>query len=233
MLDILSERLLVMSVLKFSPVPDLGNLACCSKHMRCAADNQSLWRRRYVESRKKLFKIGPNSVHQPYRDVLDCRFTPRFTTPFPSLINMHGLAQRAAARAQWTDARRQWRAGLDPAFKRWVAAGRPCTNVHHYDHGTLLEVGRRATNYRNFKRAYAKTVKSKLRVHTPNSKQILTRARDALRFARERLELLEEDNECRCQPNAHRKFDAMLALPPGTPPHLRTRMRKKTRKTKK
>jgi hypothetical protein len=218
MLDTLSEGILVMTVLEFTTVSDLGNLACCSTYMRIVADNQGLWRRRYVDSRKTHFRIGPNSLHQPYRNIWACRFTCTFSRTHRN--------------------------------EQWAAAGYPCTNLHHFEHGTLLEVGKRATNYRNFKRAYAKTAKSKLRFHTLATNQKLHRAQQQIHLARHqlagakarldrveklnveakaRLVQLEDLNAGRCQPGAHRKFDAILALPPSTPPHLR----KKPRNTKK
>lgn len=227
MLDTLSVRILVTTVLEFTSVSDLGNLACCSTYMRVAADNQSLWRRRYVTSRKKRFQIGPNSVHQPYRDMLECRFTRPFILPYPMLRGTYAI--RHAARAQWAVDRAQWAQAQVPEHVRWVAAGYPCTNVRHFEHGTLLEVGKRATNYHNFKRAYAKTAKSKLRVHTRTSNEVLQRAQWQLEEAQERLQRIKKTYYGMCQPGAHLKFAAILALPPSTPPHLRM----KPRKTKK
>jgi hypothetical protein len=196
MLDTLSEGILVMTVLEFTTVSDLGNLACCSTYMRIVADNQGLWRRRYVDARKKHFCIGPNSLHQPYRNIWACRFP----TPWPPNVNA-----------------------------LWAAAGYPCKNLHHFEHETLLEVGKRATNYRNFKRAYAKTAKSNLRLRTLGTNHQLRRARYQLSEAQARLDRLEELDAGRRDPGAHRKFNAILALPPSTPPHLS----KKQRNTKK
>lgn len=111
---------------------------------------------------------------------------------------------------------------------QWMDAGCPCTNLAHYRHDTLMENQRKAANYHYFKRAYAKTVLSRIGKYTCYSEHraraLVSRQADYFRRIRR---MQEEIDEIKKRKRAPRKFETILSLPPSTPPHMKEGSKRK------
>ncbi len=176
----------------FLSVRDLGVLGCVSKMMRVMADNNEVWRKLYLDFRKKSFSILPTSVHIGSKRWFFCRYN--------------------GSREEWT------------------AAGKPCSQLSHYQHHTLAENQKKAVNYHNFKRAYAKTAYARVTKFTRSSLNHICYLRDRQEQFRREILIMEDDIQSALKrARAPADFKDILSLPPSTPPHMK-QQRKRIRK---
>ena len=105
----------------------------------------------------------------------------------------------------------------------WMAAGVPCDAIHHYTASSLGEVSKPpCVNYKNFKRAYAKMVLSRLGKFTNASERHLRQLEMDERECYTRLVRIQEEKDGALKrKHGPAKFRAILALPPSTPAHLK------------
>jgi hypothetical protein len=110
----------------------------------------------------------------------------------------------------------------------WENAGRPCNIIHHYKTSSLEEEEKRScVNYRNFKRAYARMVFSRISKFTLASERNLKRLRLQEMEIYHRLAMVEEEIERVVKRRrAPSMFNAILSLPPSTPPHLSKKVKR-------